>query len=163
MPHHDLLDSYYYYNTSGQCRASAQRQHRAPRPLLHGMPPVGSLATQPPRNSPHNATFFTRHFRTPFTLFSCPFRTLRPRTQSNNYSESFILPLHGLPTLFKNLPAGTLTPPQRRIMNITACVQAGLVRPRTMCRCKANWYFIQGRGYRKCSAVLVLYSSLGLP
>ncbi|KAJ7878367.1 hypothetical protein B0H14DRAFT_3435635 [Mycena olivaceomarginata] len=69
MPHHILSAS--YYNTSGQCRANAQRQHRAPRPLLSGTSPVGSLATQPPRNPPHNTTFFTRLFRSLLLCF-CP-------------------------------------------------------------------------------------------
>jgi hypothetical protein len=57
------------HDISGQCKASAQRQHRAPRPLLFGTSPVGSLATRTPRISHNSFTFFTRLFRSLLLCF----------------------------------------------------------------------------------------------
>ncbi|KAJ6563127.1 hypothetical protein DFH09DRAFT_1364240 [Mycena vulgaris] len=56
-----------YHHPRGQCRASAQRQHRAPRPLLLGTPPVGFLATNNPISSRSTLALIPRHFCTPST------------------------------------------------------------------------------------------------
>ncbi|KAJ7265041.1 hypothetical protein C8J57DRAFT_1511605 [Mycena rebaudengoi] len=62
-----------YHHPRGQCRANAQRQHRAPRPLLFGTPPVGFLATNSPVSTRSTITFILQAID---TLLSAAFRTL---------------------------------------------------------------------------------------